>query len=141
MSVIDDLIKGLRKQITDAENLISKKRKDIRKLQELSAQEKKIDSRINESLESLYTGIKKRSSGVSQEFSERYLRDIKQIVNKNHLNNITEETQRNKRAFYGKIDEKEREINSLRNQISNWEREIANKIAEAAKALKEGGSK
>lgn len=141
MSVIDDLIKGLRKQITDAENLISKKRKDIRKLQELSAQEKKIDSRINESLESLYTGIKKRSSGVSQEFSERYLRDIKQIVNKNHLNNITEETQRNKRAYYGKIDEKEREINSLRNQISNWEREIANKIAEAAKALKEGGSK
>ena len=141
MSVIDDLIKGLRKQITDAENLISKKRKDIRKLQELSAQEKKIDSRINESLESLYTGIKKRSSGASQEFSERYLRDIKQIVNKNHLNNITEETQRNKRAFYGKIDEKEREINSLRNQISNWEREIANKIAEAAKALKEGGSK
>lgn len=141
MSVIDDLIKGLRKQITDAENLISKKRKDIRKLQELSAQEKNIDSRINESLESLYTGIKKRSSGVSQEFSECYLRDIKQIVNKNHLNNITEETQRNKRAFYGKIDEKEREINSLRNQISNWEREIANKIAEAAKALKEGGSK
>ena len=141
MSVIDDLIKGLRKQITDAENLISKKRKDIRKLQELSAQEKKIDSRINESLESLYTGIKKRSLGVSQEFSERYLRDIKQIVNKNHLNNITEETQRNKRAFYGKIDEKEREINSLRNQISNWEREIANKIAQAAKALKEGGSK
>jgi predicted nucleic acid-binding Zn-ribbon protein len=141
MSVIDDLIKGLRKQIADAENLIKKRKNEISKLQELSAKEKRIDSRINESLESLYAGIRQRSSGVSQEFSERYLREIKQIENKNHLNNITEETQRHKKTFFGESDEKEREIRSLRNQISNWEKDIANKVAEAAKALKEGVSK
>ena len=138
MGMYDQQIRDLRRRISQAQNQIAKRQQEIRELKALSDKSKKGDKQIEDTLNTIYAGIRKRSQGLSQEFAERYLAHIKELANKNHLNNLSETTQLSDRSINDKIGQKENEIRTLRGRIRGWEQEISGYQASEAAQNKEG---
>lgn len=86
---------------------------------------KQVDRKITDSLEKVYSGIKSYGNSVSSEFMNLYLKQIKEIAKKNHLNNLSEQTKNDDRNITFQIEKKEEQIRSLRNKITQYEKQIS----------------
>lgn len=125
MGVYDSQIKEQEKNIHQALTQIKKLQKDIKELQEMNNKTKQVDRKITDSLEKVYSGIKSYGNSVSSEFMNLYLKQIKEIAKKNHLNNLSEQTKNDDRNITFQIEKKEEQIRSLRNKITQYEKQIS----------------
>ncbi len=139
MGIYDAKIKELRAAISRAQAQITALQKEIGELRDISGKSQKADKQIADSLNKIYSGIRQRGDGVSEEFMNAYLSRIKEIAQKNNLNNVTQKTQEDNRGIRRKIEDRNGKIRNLRNQIAGYEQQLAHYKANNTEPKTEGG--
>ncbi len=125
MGIYDENIKKQRTEIRQIQAEIKQLQKEIKELQEMRSKAKCIDKKIADSLNGIYADIKKRENDTNKEFMDWYLGNLKEIARKNHMNDTAAKTQEDDKKIAEKIENKEKQIRSLRNRISQCEQQIS----------------